>query len=201
MSALLVGYLAFIVTSVSPGPSVVAIMATSLSRGRAAGLRFAGGVVCGSCFWGLLAAAGVGALLESVGWALSALKIAGGLYLLWMAYKAGRSALCPDGPAAIPPSGRFWVRGLTLHLTNPKAVFGWISIVALGLPHDASVAHVLMLLGGCAALAVVVNLGYALIFSTPALVRAYASVRRVAEGVFAAFFGAAGIGLLTWRSP
>lgn len=201
MNTLALGYLVFLVSAASPGPSTMAIAATSLAHGRAAGIRFATGVVCGSVFWGLLAAAGVGSLLVTAGWALTGLKLAGGCYLLWMAWKAARSAMrAGDAPPA-PPGGRFLARGLALHLTNAKAVFGWASIVAVGLPPEATLAHVAMLLAGCAAMAVAVNLGYALLFSTAPLVAAYARARRWIEGAMAIVFGAAGIGMLAWRGP
>ncbi len=199
MTPLLLGWLAFVVNAASPGPSVFAIMGTSLEHGRGAGLRFASGVITGSVFWGLCSAFGIGLLLETVGWALAALKIAGGLYLVWLAYKAAKSAMRKDGAPAPVPRGGFFLAGLALHLTNPKAVFGWAAVVAIGLPAGSGADAIPLFLAVCALLAVVINLGYALAFSTAPLIRAYRRSRRWIEGAFAAVFGAAGIGLIAWR--
>lgn len=201
MSTLILGFLAFILTAATPGPSTLAIMATSLAHGRAAGLRFAAGIVTGSCFWGLLAALGLGAILATVGWALMVLKLAGGAYLIWLAIKAARSAMRAtpptEGEARVPR--RLWAQGLALHLTNPKAVLGWSAVIAVGLPSGAGPAHIAPLLSGCAALAVAINLGYAIVFSTPSAIAAYSRVRRAVDGTVAVLFAGAGIGLLAWR--
>ena len=203
MTTVLLGFLAFIVTAATPGPSTLAIMSTALAHGRMAGLRFAAGVVTGSCFWGLLAALGLGAILATVGWAMMALKYAGAAYLIWLAIKSARSALRGgprnDGVQATRPPRRLWAQGLALHLTNPKAVLGWSAVIAVGLPSGAGLPHICVLLAGCAVLAVLINLGDALVFSTPAAIAAYRRAQRAIDGGVAFLFGSAGISLLAWR--
>lgn len=200
MSALWLGYAVFAAAAAAPGPSTMAIMGLALAQGRRAACAFAMGVVCGSCLWGLAAAAGVTAILASSAWALSALKGAGALYLAWMAWNAGRAALSAAAPAARPPArSAHWRRGVALHLTNPKAMLGWASVIAVGLPVGSGAGHVALLLGGCAAMAVVINLGYAMAFSAEGPARAYRAARRWIEGGLAALFGAAALGLLAWR--
>lgn len=199
MTTFFLGWLTFFTLCASPGPSVFAIMGTSLAQGRSAGMRLAAGVTTGSVFWGVVSATGVAMLLQTVGWALTALKIAGGLYLLWLAFKAARAATRKSAPPPKAPRAGFYAAGLALHLTNPKAVFSWSATVAVGLPAGAGASDVATFLLGCAILAVCVNFGYALTFSTAPLVRGYASARRWIEGAFAAVFAAAGIGLLLWR--
>jgi len=92
MADVWVAWLAFAVLAASPGPSIMAIMGTSLAYGRMAGMRFAAGVVTGSVIWGGLSALGTAALLSQAAWMLTGLKIAGGGYFLWLAYKAGHAA-------------------------------------------------------------------------------------------------------------
>ncbi|MEM7506248.1 MAG: LysE family translocator [Pseudomonadota bacterium] len=195
----LFGWAMFVFTAAAPGPSVFAIMGTSLAHGRASGLRFASGVCTGSVFWGILSAFGVGLILQTVGWALLVLKFAGAAYLLWMAWKAAKSAMATTPPRTSLPANGFYAAGLALHVTNPKAVFGWAATVAVGLPSGAGGSDIALFLIVCAGLAVVINLGYALLFSTAPLVRGYRAARRWIEGTFAAIFAAAGLGLLAWR--
>lgn len=197
MSALWLGFAAFAAASASPGPTTLAIMATGLGSGRRAAMGLAAGVVVGSCTLGALAAGGLAAVLASAGWALIAMKCAGALYLARLAWKMGRSAARPDpAPGATPapgpaPLGRWFRRGLAMHLVNPKAIFGWAAIITVGLPAEAAPVDAIALLGGCAAMAATINFGYALAFSTAPLIRAHAAARRRIESAFAALFAAA----------
>lgn len=90
-------------------------------------------------------------------------------------------------------------RGLLLHLSNPKAVLVWLAILSLGAhPHAPDYVMPLMV-AGCALLGVLVFGSYALVFSTVTMNRVYIKARRGIEGLFALFFGAAGIKLLLSR--
>ena len=179
----------------------MAIMGTSLSYGRIAGIRFAAGVVTGSVIWGVLAALGTALLLSQAAWMLMGLKIAGGCYFLWLAFKAGRSAYrnTPVYEGRINQR-RLYFTGLALHLTNPKAVFSWTTIVVLGMPVGAPAYNTFFILAGCAVLAVIINFGYAVMFSNRHVVGAYRKVKRWVDGTLAVLFTLAGIRLLTWRT-
>ncbi|MEH6527902.1 MAG: LysE family translocator [Sneathiella sp.] len=201
---LIVAYSAYLIATLSPGPAVLAIMGTSMSRGRRAGVSLAAGVSLGSFIWSLLAAFGVTAFLAAFGWTLIAVKIGGGLYLLWLAYKSLRSALRKDTAAegsmpAAQNDRRFFLRGVAVHMTNPKAVFAWIAIISLGLRPDSPLWVTFAIIGGCAALGILVFGFYALAFSSAPMIRLYQSGRRIIDGTLAVFFGAAGLKLLTSR--
>jgi len=53
---------------------------------------------------------------------------------------------------------------------------------------------------GCAILSVSIFSGYAVVFSTTPMIKAYGKARRWIEGTLAAFFGIAGVRLLLSRS-
>jgi threonine/homoserine/homoserine lactone efflux protein len=204
---LLLVFTAYVIAAGSPGPSNMRIMGVAMHQGRQAALTLAAGVVTASVFWGLTAATGVSAILTRYAEALIVLKIFGGLYLLFLALKAGRAALTSDAAAAraapadaAAPRLALYRRGLLMHLGNPKAVLGWIALLALGLGPDASWHSVVAMLGGCAVLAVVIFCGYAIVFSTAPMVRLYRRARRWIEGVLAVFFGFAGLRLLLSRT-
>ena len=91
--ALAFALMAYAVGVASPGPSNMAIMAAAMSQGRHQAMAFATGVVCGSLMWGLAAALGLSALMHAYSWTLLVLKLLGGLYLLFLSWKAARSAL------------------------------------------------------------------------------------------------------------
>ena len=206
LDQLLIVYGTYLVATASPGPSNLAIMGTAMRHGRAAGLTLAMGVVCGSMFWAVLAATGISAILASFAEALFAIKIAGGLYLLFLAYKSAHSALkadpvrsARDAAVAVPAYRALYRRGLLLHLSNPKAILAWIAIMSLGLKPGAPPSLLYAVVGGCAVLGILVFGGYALVFSTEVMVLSYRKARRWIEGALALLFGAAGFRLLTAR--
>lgn len=197
---LLLVYTAYIVGAASPGPSNMRIMAVAMHRGRRAALVLAAGVISGSFFWGAMAATGVSAVLTQYANALTLLKILGGAYLLFLAFKAARSAMTSSEQveraiAATPDvSGvRLYQRGLLMHLTNPKALLGWVATMTLGLGAHATPQTVAVILAGCAVLSVTIFCGYAIVFSTTPMIRAYRRARRWIEGTLAAVYATAGV--------
>ncbi len=82
LPGIILAYAAFLLSIMSPGPNILAIMGTSMSIGRSSGTALALGVASGSFCWAMLTATGLSALLASYAVALTAIKIAGGLYTL-----------------------------------------------------------------------------------------------------------------------
>ncbi|WP_367084467.1 LysE family translocator [Pseudomonas sp. HOU2] len=204
---LLLVFTAYIVGAASPGPSNMRIMGVAMHQGRKPALMLAAGVISGSFFWGSMAATGVSAILLQFAEALFVLKIVGGAYLLFLALKAGRSALTPDEKiektlSTAPPISGFglYQRGLLMHLTNPKALLGWIATMTLGLGPQATPETVMIILAGCAVLSISIFCGYAIVFSTAPMIRGYRRARRWIEGTLALVFGAAGFKLLFSRA-
>jgi threonine efflux protein len=201
---LLLAYSAYALGTASPGPSNMAIMGLAMNAGRKTALIFALGVVCGSMFWGVLAALGLSAIIATYSKALLALKIFGGLYLLWLGFKSAKSALRNTDSLA-PVNGktdtlwRTFSRGALMHLTNPKAIFVWLSIVSLAMPVHSSVQNSLSLVMGCFFIGLGVFCGYAMLFSTAAARHCYQKSRRVFDTVLALTFGYAGLKLLSAR--
>ena len=201
----LIAYSAYFVGTASPGPSNLAIMSLAMSAGRRSALAFALGVVSGSFSWALLASLGLSAVLASYSECLVAIRIAGGLYLLWLGVKSARSAFSADKlptSAARPnePLKRLYLRGLLLHLTNPKAILVWLSIVSLAMSPAGGTPHVMPVVLGCMVIGVTVFSSYAVLFSTTSARRIYAAIRRWLDGSLAIMFGIAGVKLLTSKN-
>lgn len=199
---LLLMYSVYLVNTASPGPSNMSIMATAIHRGRTPALAMAAGVVTGSVTWGLLAGFGLATVLTRWGHLLVTLKILGGLYLLWLAFRAGRAAWAGQDAAKTRAASfgashrQLYLRGAAMHLTNPKAIFSWVATISVGLPSHPSTANILVALSGCFVLGVLTFGGYAVVFSTATAQRAFASARRWVEGTLAAVYGFAGLRLL-----
>ena len=193
--------LAFLVAAGSPGPATLATAATSMAFGRRAGMLIGAGLAVGLAFSGLVAAAGLGTVILAWAPALLVLRLAGGAFLLWLAWKAARSAWRPATalPEPIPDHRLFW-RGCLLNLLNPKAVLAWGAVIAIGMPADAGTAELAAITAMCALLGWLVYAAYALAFSHPRVMTVYARTRRWIDAGCAALFGLAGLRLLTWRA-
>jgi threonine/homoserine/homoserine lactone efflux protein len=201
---LLLVYIAFVIAAGSPGPSTMAIMNVAMRQGRRSGSALAAGVVTMSFCWGLIAATGLSALLLSYAHAVTILKMAGGLYLLWLALKSARSAVQSAEAADRMGSDSadcktLYRRGILLHLGNPKSVLSWVAIMTLGVGPEASAERVAVAFCGCVLLGVLIFLSYAWLFSTPPMVRGYAKARRWIEGMLAFVFAGAGLRLIVYR--
>jgi len=204
-SNLLIGYTVYVIATASPGPANMAIMSIAMHQGRRPALTFTAGVLTGTLFWATLASLGLSAVLATWSQLLWVMKIAGGCYLLWLAYRAARSALRPasnamgDAVVAATTPRQLYLRGVAMQLTNPKSILAWLSIATLALPAGAPLSTVVALVGGCLLLGIGVFGGYAVAFSTAVARRAYLRSRRVLDGFLALIFGVAGIKLLTSR--
>ncbi|MEC3889674.1 LysE family translocator [Xanthomonas campestris] len=202
LQALLPAYLAYVVTIASPGPSNMAILELALRRGRDAALALAAGVVTVSWTWALLAATSLSAVLFRHPWLLDGVKTVGGLYLLWLGWRAAsaaqRSGIHEASERSPETRGlaSLYARGVLMHLANPKAVIGWLAVLSLGLTRSSVPSTPWLIVAGCAVLSVLVFGGYAIAFSTPAPVRVYVRARRPIQVAVAAVFLVTGVSLL-----
>ncbi|QQM30711.1 LysE family translocator [Martelella lutilitoris] len=205
LGSLALAWAAYFVAVVSPGPATLAIAGTAMSQGRQQAVALANGVLTGSFFWAVLAGAGMAAVVTKLAYGLMALKIIGGCYLLYLAYKSFRAAMRADAADMAPKIagrlslGAFYRRGLYIHLTNPKAIFAWVSLVSIGLPKDADHGTIILFIAGANIIGFLTFNALALMFSSDVVVRGYRKGRRAIEGTMAALFTLAGLKLLTTR--
>ena len=206
LSGILLAYSAFLISIASPGPNVLAVIGTSMEVGRKSGMALALGVACGSFCWALLTVLGLSALLSAYAMSLTIIKIGGGLYLLWLAYKSFKASRQKSDLAAKTPEGGdrslfgYFLRGLIIQMTNPKAALAWIAIISIGLTQGAPMWVGLTIVVGTSVLSVVIHLIYAISFSTAVMVRLYGKARRKIQFLLGSFFAFAGIKLLSERS-
>ena len=185
----------------SPGPATLAIAGTSMGRGRRAGLSVALGILAGSASWGIAAALGLSALMIANAWLVDVLRYCGAAYLIFLAFKALRSA-ASNKPMMLATTSqgsaaRLFTKGLLIHLTNPKAIFAWGAIFSIVVPSGSSFGEVLRVFASLFAISTTVFIGYAILFSAPSFARAYQNSRRWFETTFALMFGYAGFKILT----
>lgn len=128
--AVWLGFLAAaILIAVTPGPGAVISMSTGMRHGYRAALPVILGLQAALLIQLAVVAIGLGAVLATSETAFAVLKIAGAGYLVWLGVQKWRSpAVAPDEAVIAPRKGGFFVQGLLVNLTNPKAI---VFIVAL----------------------------------------------------------------------
>ncbi|WP_213765664.1 LysE family translocator [Caballeronia sp. dw_19] len=130
---------ALLMGAMSPGPSFVLVARNAIGLSRTDGLATALGMGVGGVFFSGIALAGLYTLLSAVEWLYVGLKVAGGLYLIYIASKIWRGASSPlvvddgRGMQNHDPRKSFWI-GLTTQLSNPKTAIWYGSIFAALLP-------------------------------------------------------------------
>lgn len=116
----------------TPGPNMIYLISRSICQGRVAGLISLGGVALGFVFYMLCAAFGITAIVLAVPYAYDALRFAGALYLLWLAWQAvrpgGRSPFqVKDLPKDSPR--KLFAMGFLTNLLNPKIAVMYLSLL------------------------------------------------------------------------
>jgi threonine efflux protein len=175
----------------SPGPDMLAVTSHAFAR-RRAGVCAAAGIATSHALWATLAVFGLGLILARLAWLYEGIRIAGGLYLLYLGARtliglretAGASPASGTAAAAKSSGGAHaYRRGLLVGLTNPKAAAFFGSLFVTLLP-----AHAPLWVHGATVLTVAaVSIGWftsiALLFSTGSVQRGYAKLRRPVDAL------------------
>ncbi len=175
---------------ISIGPNILAIIGTSMERGRKDGMRLALGVGIGSGLWATITVGGVTAIVTAYAGIVSVLKLVGAAYLLWLAFKAFRSAATSveDARPMAVSARNLMFQGMIIQMTNPKAALQWIAIVSLGLGADAPLWTGLVLIGCATFISIAGHIAYAVLFSTQHVIFFYRKFRRWVDGGMGLFF-------------
>ena len=135
------GFLAAaLLITATPGPDNLMVLGMGISKGRQRGIVFGLGCAFGCLSHTLLAVVGVSALIAASPVAFTLLKVAGGLYLVWLGYNALRSsgAVKIDTVKSSEESlTRLFFKGCFANAINPKVVLFFLSF----LPQFVVAAH------------------------------------------------------------
>lgn len=186
----------------SPGPSFIFIAQRTLTTSRKHGLISALGLGTGAAIFAILSCLGLFVILEAAPFLYGALKIIGGLYLLFLAYRIWNSSkgdsntnyevIDDSSDSEISVSASYFL-GLMTQLSNPKTaiVIGSIIMAFLATetpPYTFIIITILMFISDWAWYSIVV-----VALSTKRAQKAYnrfkTSINRLASGLLA-FMGA-----------
>ncbi len=179
-----------------PGFNFVLIGQLAASGQRRAAWYAVGGMTTATLVWALLAVAGVGVVFAAHPLLRQGVQIAGGLYLLQLAWKlwrsggAGAQAPTAGGTATMGPAAALRVGFMTSAL-NPKIALFYGSVFATALPAPPSPQLVALAVAMVYANSVLWHSFLAAALSHPQVQRAYLSkyglLNRVSAGLVGVF--------------
>jgi threonine/homoserine/homoserine lactone efflux protein len=124
--------LAAILLTASPGPDNLMVLGLGMSKGRKQGMVFGLGCALGCLSHTFLAVIGVSAIIAASPTAFTALRIGGGLYLVWLGIGALRSTGGQSAARAQAPAQsltNLFMKGLLANAINPKVVLFFLSLL------------------------------------------------------------------------
>lgn len=142
-SAFIAVALLHLMAAISPGPSVLMAARIGVTEGFRSGVAVAMGIGIGGVFWACAALFGLALLFEYAPMLLTVMKISGGAFLLFMAYKLWKSADAPlaqpncDTPTRSLPSA--FMLGLVTQVSNPKPAILFAAIFIGTVPPSAGI--------------------------------------------------------------
>ena len=197
---------AVLLLNATPGPDTAYIVGRSVAQGRAAGLVSALGISVGCLFHCFASAFGLTALLATSATAFTAIKLAGGIYLVYLGIrmalaKPARPTEAPVMKDVRPLKKIFW-QAVVTNILNPKVVLFFLSFFPQFVLADAQHKTIAFLLLGATfvAMSTVWNCGTGFLAGTLAR-RAGRNpqVKMWLERVVGSAFVALGIKLATTR--
>jgi threonine/homoserine/homoserine lactone efflux protein len=130
-------WLAFVAASalllVLPRPTILTVISYSLAHGRRAQLPLVAAVALGDSTALALSLVGLGALLATSAFWFTVVKVAGGLYLLYLGLKLLRAGVSTAPQPAVPAApGSRWRLFLNTYLVtalNPKGIIFFVAFL------------------------------------------------------------------------
>jgi threonine/homoserine/homoserine lactone efflux protein len=119
--------------AISPGPDNIFVLTQSVARGSKYGIAIASGLITGCIVHTSLVALGFAVIIRDNAWLLWLIKIAGALYLLYLAFKIYRAPASIDLSNDNSNQYGFWKLyriGITMNLLNPKVTLFFLAILS-----------------------------------------------------------------------
>ncbi len=186
----------------SPGPSFLVTARTAVARSRSDGIKVALGLGAGSVVWSAAALLGLNLLFREFHWLFVGMKVAGALFLLWIAFQIFRHAADPvelNEGAKLASARNPLLQGFLTQISNPKVVVFFGSIFVAMLPGAAPGWMVVALIAIVTVNEVAWYSLVSLFFGSSPVRRVYLVAKRWIDRATGAFLGLLGLRLL-WRA-
>lgn len=119
--------------TITPGPDILYVLSTSITKGKQFGIATAIGLSSGLLFHTTLLAFGISALIVAIPWLFTAIKLFGTFYLLRIIYLLYRAPISPITISEDSTKSKNNVlqqiqQGLLMNLLNPKIMLFFLSL-------------------------------------------------------------------------
>lgn len=180
----------------SPGPGIIAVSQQAFALGRARALPYAWGLALGASAWCLAALLGLTVMFTALPWTYAVLVLAGGAYLIWVAWKMWRHARDPLPDPAQSRLGTGFRAGAALNLSNPKPALFYSAVLVSIFPAALTLADRALVY----ATALTVEMGFytalACLMALPLLRRRYYAAKFWIDRTAALMIGLLGLSLI-----
>jgi threonine/homoserine/homoserine lactone efflux protein len=118
-----------------PGPSVLFVISRGVTYGRRAALATVAGNTAGSAVQAAFVAAGLGAVVATSTAVFTAMKVAGGAYLVYLGFRAWNDrrslvdALRRGADVPVRSAGRLLQDGFVVGVSNPKTTLFFLAVL------------------------------------------------------------------------
>jgi threonine/homoserine/homoserine lactone efflux protein len=137
MDALITIAVVHLIATAMPGPNVLLVLRTAISRPRRDVGALIAGIAVSDATWALAAMVGISVVFAEMTWLYQLVRLVGAAYLIVLGVQTWRGARADLGDVDAKPGNAFRV-GLLANFTNPKTVVFFGSVFASALPMQAS---------------------------------------------------------------
>ncbi|MEL7114297.1 MAG: LysE family transporter [Pseudomonadota bacterium] len=149
LAALLGLFVMQVVLAVSPGPATMVSIRVAATEGLRAGVWLSLGFGVAMVIWASAAMMGLALLFEIAPWLQTGLRVVGGLFLIWLGFKAWRGAQSPMPQAKEVRARSAFAQfrlGVLTDLANPKALAYFAAVFSGILPTSPTLLDALAIL-------------------------------------------------------
>lgn len=146
-------FVAVLLLNATPGPDTAYIVGRSIAQGRSAGLMSALGISAGCCVHALASAVGLSAILAASTTAFTFIKLAGGIYLVYLGVRMLLAKPVQTAAAAVRdvrPARTIFLQAMLTNVLNPKVILFFLAFIPQFVRTDATQKTLAFLLLGVA---------------------------------------------------
>jgi threonine/homoserine/homoserine lactone efflux protein len=197
LAAFAAAWFLHLIAAASPGPAVLMTARTGMTEGFATGVWVAVGVGLGAVVWAIAALFGLAVLFQIAPALLWGYKLAGGLFLCWIAWRMWSHATVPldltaTGDVARTRASAFRL-GLITNLANPKPAVFFGAVFVGTVPPGTTLPWIASLLVAVFLNEVICNIIVARAFSFDAPRRTYARLKTGIDRTFGGILALLGV--------
>ena len=197
LAAFATAWFLHLLAAASPGPAVLMTARTGVTEGFRTAALLALGIAAGAVVWAVAALFGLAVLFRVAPTALWLFKIAGALFLFWLAFGMWRHAREPLGPPAPDTPPRSLASALRLglftQLANPKPAVFFGAVFIGTVPPGTTLPWLSALLAAVFLNELACNLVVARAFSFAPVRAGYARLKSGIDRSFAGILAALGV--------